>query len=201
MPAVTRVQSKKQALAGVMRIAVEGNAGAWPGDNPFQCAQGYNCGPPTITLDSFNPFQNSYIDVGAGGPASFTFTVSSNASWVKLSPDHGSISPKSTEQRVFVSVPDWSKVAAGANTVALTLTAKSAGQPDLIVPAVFVATNTKATLPSSFKGELLATLISYMMLMVFLKASLRAPVQFLSKLLMLREIPLFLVYLGKNCPA
>ena len=29
MPMITRVQSKKEALAGVMRIAPEGTLGAW----------------------------------------------------------------------------------------------------------------------------------------------------------------------------
>ncbi|KAJ8507506.1 hypothetical protein ONZ45_g10131 [Pleurotus djamor] len=110
MPPITRVQPKKQALAGVMRIVPEGTLGAWPGDNPNQCSAGFNCPPPTITLDSNDPFGNRFIDVGAGGPASFTFKVVSNASWVQISPSSGSISPKAPEQRVFFSVKDWSSV-------------------------------------------------------------------------------------------
>jgi hypothetical protein len=150
MPLISRVQSKKQALAGVMRIVPEGTLGAWPGDNPNQCAQGFSCPPPTVTLDNFSPISNLYFDVGAGGPASFTFAVTSNASWLTLSPAKGSISSSSPEQRVFASVKDWSKLAAGANTAQITFVATTKGQPSLSVPATFIAT--KNTPTSGFKG-------------------------------------------------
>ncbi|KAF8889126.1 hypothetical protein BD779DRAFT_1672064 [Infundibulicybe gibba] len=149
MPMVTRVQSKKQALAGVMRIAPEGTLGAWPGDNPNQCSQGYNCPPPSLSLDNFAPFGNRFVDVGAGGPVPFTFTASSNASWVKLSVTHGSISPTAPEQRVFVSA-DWNQLPAGVSNAVITFTATASKQPSLAVPVMFSAT--KSSVPSGFKG-------------------------------------------------
>ncbi|KAF8176262.1 hypothetical protein BJ912DRAFT_1024351 [Pholiota molesta] len=136
MPLISRVQTKKQALAGVMRLAPEGTMGAWPGDNPNQCAQGYSCPPPSITLDNFSPISNRYIDVGAGGPAPFTFTTSSNVSWLT--------------QRVFISVPDWSKLSAGVNSAQITFTATSSSQPALAVPVMFYAT--KNTQQADSKG-------------------------------------------------
>lgn len=166
MPPVTKVQAKKQALAGVMRIVPEGTLGAWyaifltyihktsthlntrPGDNPNQCAQGYGCPPPSLSLDNFVPFGNRYIDVGSGGPAPFTFTATSNASWLHLSPTKGSISPSNPEQRVFASV-DWSKVS-GAQQAMITFTAVASGQPNLVQTVGFTATHN--TVPSSFKG-------------------------------------------------
>ncbi|RDB17758.1 hypothetical protein Hypma_001072 [Hypsizygus marmoreus] len=150
MPAINRVQARKQALAGIMRIVPEGTLGAWPGDNSNQCAQGYNCPPPSISLDPFSPFGNRYIDVGAGGPVPFTFKATSNESWVSLSPAQGSISPKSPEQRVFVTVKDWSRLTAGTHTATVTFTATAAKQPPLAVQVVFTAT--KTTLPGSFRG-------------------------------------------------
>ncbi|KAG8962878.1 hypothetical protein FRC03_003665, partial [Tulasnella sp. 419] len=67
MPAINRVHSRKQALAGPMRITIEGNRGAWPGDNPYQCDRGYNCPPPTLrTFEPYTPRQSRYIDVSAG---------------------------------------------------------------------------------------------------------------------------------------
>ena len=81
-----------------------------PGDNMNNCAQGYGCPNPTITLDPYIPFQNRYIDIGAGGPQPFTFTVTTNVSWIDLSLISGSISPSGPEQRVYVSVKDWSQV-------------------------------------------------------------------------------------------
>ena len=91
MPPISRVVTKKQALPGVMRIAPEGTLAAWPGDNPNQCSQGYNCPPPTITLDSNVPLNMRYIDIGAAGPNSFTFTASSNVSWLHLTPSKGNL--------------------------------------------------------------------------------------------------------------
>ncbi|KAG6856193.1 hypothetical protein H0H87_006733 [Tephrocybe sp. NHM501043] len=151
MPAVNRVQAKKQALAGVMRIVPEGTNGAWPGDNPYQCAQGYNCPPPTVTLDSYSPFGNGYVDVGAGGPAPFTFTATSSASWVSISTPQGSISPSNPEQRVYLSVKDWNALAVGTNTATITFKATSAKYSPLSVVVTFNA-NKPADIPGDFKG-------------------------------------------------
>ncbi|KAJ6564988.1 hypothetical protein DFH09DRAFT_1475574 [Mycena vulgaris] len=150
MPMVSRVQKNKQALPGVMRISPEGSLAAWPGDNQFQCSSGVNCPPPTLSLDQFDPIPNRFIDVGAGGPTPFTFTATSNASWLTLSPTHGSISPSNTEQRVFATV-DWSKLGDGLSTAAINFTAVSGTPPTtLLVPAFFVAN--KTSVPAGFKG-------------------------------------------------
>ncbi|KAG6853735.1 hypothetical protein C0991_001869 [Blastosporella zonata] len=149
MPHVTRLPPKKQVLAGIMRIVPEGTNGAWPGDNPNQCALGYNCPPPTVTLDNYDTFGNRYIDIGSGGPSTFTYTITSNASWVQFSQTKGTVSPSAPESRVFLSVNDWSKVN-GTQTAALTFTALTAGQPPLAVSALF--TVTKNVLPQTFKG-------------------------------------------------
>ncbi|KAG6840546.1 hypothetical protein C0991_005863 [Blastosporella zonata] len=151
MAAVNRVQSKKQPLPGVMRISPEGTMGTWPGDNPNQCAQGYSCPYPTVTLDPYSPFGNLYIDVGAGGPAPFTWNVTSNATWAVASLTKGSISPSNTEERVFISVKDWDSLVVGANTAVFTFTAIASGQPPLAVPVTLVATK-QAALPNGFKG-------------------------------------------------
>lgn len=171
MPFVSKVSSKKQALPGPMRITPEGTYAAWynysclwlpiklkyafsvsrPGDNMNQCAQGYNCPAPTLTFDPFVSFQNRYIDVSAGGPNAFTFTASSNTSWLKLSATHGSISPTNSELRIFISVPDWSDLSVGANSAQITFNATAEGQPLMSTDAFFVAT--KTVVPSSFKGK------------------------------------------------
>ena len=103
-----------------------------------------------MTLDNFSPIQDRYIDVGAGGPTPFTFSVSSNATWLKVSTSRGSISPITPEQRVFVSVPIWNQLNEGENIALLTFTATVSGQPSLVVPVNFIAT--KNTPSSGFKG-------------------------------------------------
>ena len=125
-----------------------------PGDNPNQCSQGYNCPPPTVTLDNFDTFGTRYVDVGSGGPSSFTFTVTTNATWVKLSQTEGSVSPSAPETRIFASVNDWSQLPAGTSLATLTFTTTSLNpfsRMPLSVPVVFNVT--KHTLPSTFKGN------------------------------------------------
>ncbi|CAK5271250.1 unnamed protein product [Mycena citricolor] len=160
MPLISRVQKNKQATPGPMRLSPEGTLAAWPGDNQFQCAQGYNCPPPTISIDQFDPISDRYIDIGAGGPTPFTFTVVSNASWLTLSPNHGSISPSSNQEvRVFARV-DWTKLDEGLSTAALNFTAFGADKKVLTVNAfgsprdlvqTFIVAN-KTTPSAGFQG-------------------------------------------------
>jgi len=133
-----------------MRIVPEGTKGAWPGDNVNNCKNGYNCPDWTLSLNNFDVFRNRYIDVGAGGPASFDFTVSSNASWVKLSEVKGKLSKGNPEKRIWVSVGDWGKLSNGPNAAVLTFRATAKGFQPLNVNVNFVAT--KRTVPSGFKG-------------------------------------------------
>ncbi|KAI0830304.1 hypothetical protein BC628DRAFT_1357337 [Trametes gibbosa] len=148
MPFVTQVQAKKQALAGAMRIIPEGSAGAWPGDNVNNCAQGYGCPDPLLTLDPFVPAGNRFIDVAAGGPSPFTFTVTSNVSWLNISPAKGSVSPSAPEQRVYFGV-NWDRVT-GAEVAQITFNTVVKGQPSLSVNATLTANRT--IVPVEFKG-------------------------------------------------
>ncbi|KAJ7146212.1 hypothetical protein C8R44DRAFT_9545 [Mycena epipterygia] len=150
MPPISRVQKNKQALPGVMRISPEGTLAAWPGDNMFQCAQMFSCPPPTIFIDQFDPIPNKFIDVGAGGPTPFTFSTAVNASWLTVSPGHGSISPSNTEQRVFVTV-DWSQLEEGIHEAAINFTAVSGNPPTTLLVPAFIMAN-KTDVPSTFKG-------------------------------------------------
>jgi hypothetical protein len=173
MPAVNRVPPKKQALAGAMRITIEGSLGAWPGgrtafqydpcydapdisspltDNPNQCAQGYNCPPPTLpTLDPYLPGGTRWIDISAGGPNAFDWVAKSSAAWLSLSPSSGSISTQKTDQRMEVGA-NWNQAPSGVShaTVTVTATDPTKKQPPLSVTLSVVAN--KTTIPGSFKG-------------------------------------------------
>ncbi|KAF7349457.1 GH115-C domain-containing protein [Mycena sanguinolenta] len=154
MPPITRVQKNKEALPGPMRISPEGSLASWPGDNMFQCAAMFNCPPPTINMDQFDPIPNRFIDIGAGGPAPFTFTAVSNSSWLMVSPSHGSISPSNTEERVFVSV-DWDQLPEGISSANITFTAVTPVNTHTVpvtleYPAFIVAN--KTSVPAGFKG-------------------------------------------------
>ncbi|ELU39506.1 hypothetical protein AG1IA_06465 [Rhizoctonia solani AG-1 IA] len=131
MPAVNRVAAKKQALAGPMRVTIEALVqylSAWPGDNSNQCEQGYNCPPPSLPpLDPFTPSKTRYIDVSAGGPNTFSWTASSNASWLTITPSSGAISPSKPETRLSISV-DWSKLGNSAGYAAISLKSAASKQ-------------------------------------------------------------------------
>ncbi|THH00581.1 hypothetical protein EW145_g7057 [Phellinidium pouzarii] len=125
MPPISRMRTQKQALPGAMRIAPEGTAAAWPGDNPNQCAAGDSC-PPTDNHSrlfcSFELALYRYCE--------------------------GSVSPSNPEVRVEATV-DWSQVT-GVQMAQINFNATVTGQPSESTPAYFVANHTVA--PSGFKG-------------------------------------------------
>ncbi|KAH9837735.1 uncharacterized protein C8Q71DRAFT_898158 [Rhodofomes roseus] len=150
MPPVSRQQPYKQALAGPMRLAVEGSQGAWPGDNQYNCAQGYGCPNPTVTIDPYVPEGNRYFVVGAGGPAPFNWTATTNVSWLALSPSSGYVSPSASEQFVYATV-DWSQLEDTPSVTAfIDFNATAANQPMMSQQVYFVANYTAA--PSNFTG-------------------------------------------------
>ncbi|KAI8990365.1 hypothetical protein BD414DRAFT_483368 [Trametes punicea] len=138
LPYVTKVNAKKQARHGPMRIIPEGTAGAWPGDNMFNCAAGYGCPDPTLTIDPYVTTGNRYVDVALGGPKGFSFTTTANVSWVKITPGKGSLSPSNPEQRVFLSV-DWDKVT-GVEAALIIFNSSAPTQPS----------EWRSTLPSTY---------------------------------------------------
>ncbi|TFK29114.1 hypothetical protein FA15DRAFT_583018 [Coprinopsis marcescibilis] len=140
-PPLVRISPRKQALPGPMRITVENSNGAWPGDNRNNCKDGYNCGEATLTLDNYDTIGSKYISISAGGPTQFTYTVAANVSWARISSTRGSVSAagREPEQRIFLSVSDWSQLAPGRNVAKLTITANAPGQTPSIVSPTFVA--------------------------------------------------------------
>lgn len=119
-----------------------------PGDNSNQCAQGYNCPAPSVSLDRYAPIQSRYIDAGAGGPNPFTFTATANVSWLTLTPSKGDLSPSNPESRVEGTV-DWSKVT-GQETAVITFNATVDGKVTQTTQVYYVATNYAAE--SGFTG-------------------------------------------------
>lgn len=119
-----------------------------PGDNVNNCALGYGCPDPALSLDPFVPAGNRFIDVAAGGPTPFTFAVTSNVSWLHVSPAKGSVSPTAPEQRVHFSV-NWD-VVTGAEVAQITFIAAVKGQQTVSVNATFTANHT--VVPVGFTG-------------------------------------------------
>ncbi|PIL25858.1 hypothetical protein GSI_11611 [Ganoderma sinense ZZ0214-1] len=148
MPYVTLVSPKKQALEGPMRIVLEGSMASWPGDSEYGCVTGYQCGDPTLFFDAYNTYGNRYVDIATGGPSPFTFTATSNVSWVKFSTSQGSLNADSPEQRLYLSV-DWSQVS-GAQSARINFTATVQGQKSQTTGFYFNVNHT--AVPGGFHG-------------------------------------------------
>ncbi|KAI0031785.1 hypothetical protein K488DRAFT_78865 [Vararia minispora EC-137] len=155
MPPLSRVSNRKPNIAGPMRIALENSNGSWPGDNQWDCPNGYGCPTPVMTLDFYAPFGNRYVDIGLGGPAGFTYSSTSNASWLSFSAPSGSLNASMPETRVLVHV-NWDQVQ-GAQTALVKFEATDAnGYPTSsstnIVPVLFIANRTVAPAGSAYIG-------------------------------------------------
>ncbi|KAI0311862.1 hypothetical protein OF83DRAFT_1177164 [Amylostereum chailletii] len=148
MPSVSRVSSRKKNIAGAIRVVPEGSLGVWPGDNVNNCAAGYSCPPPTVTLDFYAPTNGRFVDIDLGGPTPADFAISTNVTWLKFSTAQGSLTPSRPDTRVAFSV-DWDRVR-GAQAAQINIDATAEGFPALSVPVYFVANHTAA--PADFKG-------------------------------------------------
>jgi hypothetical protein len=104
MPKVTELKPDPSALLGV---AVEGSESAWPGE------------PKPAVLPIFDSIsrQSRWIDIFNRGSKNFTFSVSADQPWVKLSDASGSVDQ---DQRLWVDI-DWDKVPSGEQSAAITI--------------------------------------------------------------------------------
>lgn len=109
LPPVSYVSAKRPTFAKGQivhtRITVEGSKGAWPGDNQFNCPDGYDCPDPTVPpMDRHG--QRRWVDVSSGGPTDVDWWVI-KPDWLRLSKDHGSLKGDGTaDERVYIDI-DW----------------------------------------------------------------------------------------------
>lgn len=118
-----------------MRLTVENSKGAWPGDNRFNCAQGYNCGNPTLMkMDPYGASER-WVEVASGGPSGVKWTAHANETWVQVSPSGGWIEGDgSTDTRCNISI-DWSFVPEGFDGAAqISFNASDGTVQPVIVP-------------------------------------------------------------------
>ncbi|KZO92267.1 glycoside hydrolase family 115 protein [Calocera viscosa TUFC12733] len=106
MPAVNRVPSQKTALPGAMRNTIDASLmrlsicamlpiRTRPSTQGAlgRCAQMYSC--PTGSMLPFDTYGlvQRWVDISAGGPATFNWTASSNVSWLSISETSGTVTP------------------------------------------------------------------------------------------------------------
>ncbi|MBN2347860.1 MAG: glycosyl hydrolase 115 family protein [Bacteroidales bacterium] len=116
-----------------MGIAIEGSEKWWPNDTG------------EAVLPAFDPFgTDHYIDIFNQGKNSFTYTLQTNANWLKVSADSAEIDK---QKRLWVSA-DWSKVPEGDSKVSITITG-SEGTKVIVYANVF---NFLSRIPENFEG-------------------------------------------------
>lgn len=135
MPAVTKLQLPQNAAMGV---AVEGNARAYPTDDPFQ---------PKAQLPPLASHGSSmrWLDVFNRGLEPFAYEATASESWVKLTPSKGEVA---AEQRLQIGI-DWAHAPAGEHRVKITVRAPQLNQT---VAVELPVQNFDAQPPADFKG-------------------------------------------------
>lgn len=74
------------AMNSNIRVGVDGSMGAWPGDNQYNCVDGYNCPDPSLKLlGRYDGDQKRRVWVSAGDSKKFAFSATSNISWLRVS--------------------------------------------------------------------------------------------------------------------
>jgi hypothetical protein len=98
------------ATAAGMGVGIEGSTSWWPNSTA------------TAVLPELGPYQsqtNRYVEIFNTGKTAFNYTVTSTASWLTISPASGSVT---TQQRVLLSVADWTTAPTGTMQVPITIT-------------------------------------------------------------------------------
>lgn len=73
------------ALGSNLRVSVDGSMGAWPGDNQYNCKDGYNCPDPNLrVLGKYDGDQSRRVSVGAGDSNPFSFSATTNVTWLSV---------------------------------------------------------------------------------------------------------------------
>jgi hypothetical protein len=91
-------------------VGIEGSTSWWPNSTA------------TAVLPELGPYQsqtNRYVEIFNTGKTDFNYTVTSTASWLTISPASGSVT---TQQRVLLSVADWTTAPTGTMQVPITIT-------------------------------------------------------------------------------
>ncbi|MCJ1442072.1 MAG: hypothetical protein MMC23_002564 [Stictis urceolatum] len=123
-PALSYTQATEVSLGGEMGVTAEAHNGSAPGDSIYNPANSNSTQimPP---LDPYGP-SSRYLDIYSRGPGTFSYKVSTGASWVTATPSSGSLSGtgNASDQRVRFSV-DFASAPPGTTWVQINVTSSS----------------------------------------------------------------------------
>ncbi len=138
IPQLSHVTSSTGAKGGLMGVAVQGGTGAFPAVS-------------TLTLGLLSPYtpvaDKRWVDIFARDDGSFTYKITSNATYVSVSNAQGTVTSP-TDTRSVITI-DWDAAPSGSSVAALTITPDSAGGP----AATVLLPVSKASAPGDFRGH------------------------------------------------
>lgn len=117
MPPIQYIQSQDRALSGDMGVAIEGSNATLPGDDRWHPNSG-----TTLPMVPASPYGKSpWIDIFTQGTNNFTFMITTDQPWVKVTPNTGTIAPGgTTDVRAKVTI-DWTKAPLGTGTISIEI--------------------------------------------------------------------------------
>jgi hypothetical protein len=119
-----------------MGVSVQNSAVSTPGD----------AAPILSLLDPFTP-ENRTIDIYARGSGSVDFTISTSATYIKVTPSSGTINYPSGNSDIRATiVVDWASAPTSSSTASITITPKTGTAVKLSLPLNNFA------VPSDYKG-------------------------------------------------
>lgn len=142
MPSVSYVSSSTVPNAGMMGVSIQGSNTTVPGD-------------PALTIIPVNPYLASgdyrYIDIYTRSNGSFTYSVTSNLSYVSISPSSGTISSSDiADTRANISI-DWDSAPPSLNYATISVSGTDSSGTTLNGTTLTLPVN-KTVIPSTFKG-------------------------------------------------
>src|SRR5690606_24710677 len=122
---------------GIMGVSVQGSANSVPGDGA----------PTMLAMDPYmSPKDVRYLDIYTRASGSFTYSITSSASYVTVSPSTGTLNSNGvSDARAIISV-NWDAAPAGRSTVTLTVSRGTGQNAVLSLPL------NKVSVPAGFSG-------------------------------------------------
>ncbi|KAK3385432.1 hypothetical protein B0H63DRAFT_414513 [Podospora didyma] len=152
LPAMSYVQTAFASVAGHVGLGVEGSNATVQGDDKWHSNSGNNLAIPP--MDPYGPLTR-YFDVFTRGTKVCTWTASPWQPWVKLSQYTGTVGPKGSDTRVFVSI-DWASAPKGpySSTININVTTPCRGMDKygFRAPMIQVPINIRAIASNFTKG-------------------------------------------------
>ncbi|PVF92161.1 hypothetical protein CPB86DRAFT_830181 [Serendipita vermifera] len=136
LPNLTWVSGNSTPASGIMGVAIQGSDKTAPTTNHA-----------LIPVNPYMPPSDvRYLDIYTRANGTFTYNITSNASYISVSPSSGTLtSPGSSDVRAMISV-DWNAAPSRVSNVTLTVASSSGTSTTAILPV------NKTVVPPGFTG-------------------------------------------------